>query len=70
MDTLPQGDRDMFLDMAARNLARNLGEKALPYAHAALEKMRLTGDADGFDIWAAIERRLAFESGVGSTTLH
>lgn len=70
MDVLPEADKDMFLQVAAENLARNLGARALPYAHAALAKMRSRGDEEGLDLWIELERRLTICSDVEVHALH
>ena len=59
MQTLPESDKDMYFGMVATNLSRNLGDEALTYAQAALQKMRTLGDEEGLGIWIEIEQRLS-----------
>jgi len=67
-------EKDIYFGIVAENLTRNLGDKALGYAHEALRKMKALGDQEGFDLWLEIERRLTDlvieNAGPASRTLH
>lgn len=45
----------------ARNLRHNLGARAVPAAHQAIEKMRAASDAVGLSLWLAIHARIVAE---------
>ncbi|MGK2286988.1 hypothetical protein ACSJJU_13020 [Pedomonas sp. V897] len=48
----------------ARTLRRDLGERAVPAAHRAIEKMRAASDAVGLSLWLAIHARIVEEEGL------
>lgn len=45
----------------ARNLRQNLGAKAVPMAHQAIERMRTLSDEVGLKLWLAIHARMVEE---------
>ncbi len=45
----------------ARNLRQNLGPKAVPMAHQAIERMRTLSDEVGLNLWLAIHARMVAE---------
>lgn len=45
----------------ARNLRQNLGPKAVPMAHQAIERMRNLSDEVGLKLWLAIHARMVEE---------
>ena len=58
MPEMQDFDPDIYFGIAAENLLRNFGERALYYAEEALKKMRALGDDDGFDMWLGIQRQM------------
>lgn len=45
----------------ARNLRQNLGSRAVPMAHQAIERMRVSSDEVGLKLWLAIHARMVEE---------
>lgn len=70
MEQLSKSEIDSYFGIVADNLAINLGENALPYAHIALAKMRALGDCEGLNIWIEIEKRLSLKQEATAQTLH
>ena len=59
MPQLEDFDQDIYFDIVASNLKKNLGDQALFYADEALKKMRAIGDSEGFDLWLGVHRHLS-----------
>lgn len=51
-------DPKIYFGIAAENLLRNFGARALYYAEEALKKMRALEDQEGFDMWLGIQEQL------------
>lgn len=45
----------------AHNLRQNLGARAVPMAHQAIERMRVLSDEVGLKLWLAIHARMVAE---------
>ena len=45
----------------AKNLRQNLGARAVPMAHQAIERMRSLSDEVGLKLWLAIHARMVAE---------
>lgn len=45
----------------AHNLRQNLGARAVPMAHQAIERMRVLSDEVGLKLWLAIHARIVEE---------
>lgn len=53
--------RNPLVCTVARNLRQNLGPKAVPMAHQAIERMRTLSDEVGLKLWLAIHARMVEE---------
>ncbi len=51
-------DPTVYFSIVADNLISNLGERALQYAGAALQKMRDMGDDEGFELWIGVQSQI------------
>lgn len=67
-------DPTVYFSIVADNLINNLGERALQYAGAALQKMRDMGDEEGFELWigvqSQIEKRIYQDELPADVTVH
>ncbi|GAB4574757.1 MAG: hypothetical protein Tsb008_13220 [Rhodothalassiaceae bacterium] len=62
MPELLDFDPNVYFRIAAENLLRNFGLRALYYADEALKKMRALEDEDGFEMWLAIREQLIMKA--------
>lgn len=62
MPELLDFDPNVYFRIAAENLLRNFGLRALYYADEALKKMRALEDEDGFEMWLAIREHLIMKA--------
>ena len=51
-------DPGPIFDMVARNLLRSHGDTALIFADSALDRMRVLGDDEGYELWEEIRRAM------------
>ncbi|GAB4120128.1 MAG: hypothetical protein Kow00104_03050 [Rhodothalassiaceae bacterium] len=62
MPELLDFDPNVYFRIAAENLLRNFGLRALYYADEAIKKMRALEDEDGFEMWLAIREQLIMKA--------
>ncbi len=74
MPELQDFDPRIYFRIAAENLFRSYGAQALHFADHALNKMKMLGDEEGFEMWLGIHEALietAIESELPSeATIH
>ncbi len=69
MPELQDFDPRLYFRIAAENLFRSYGAQALHFADHALNKMKMLGDEEGFEMWLGIHEALV-ETAIESELPH